>query len=206
MEIIREIGYLIVAYLIGSIPTAVWVGKYFYNTDIRDHGSKNAGATNVLRVLGRKPAIFVFTVDVLKGFIPVYFFPILLNEIPETETYILWQIAIGAWVVIGHIFPIFAQFKGGKGVATLLGITIGIVPLAALICFLFFLLILLSTRIVSLSSILTAFFFCFYIFFIAVTTLVALQIFAVFATILLLFTHRKNIKRIINKEEPKIKF
>ena len=206
MEIIREIVYLIFAYLLGSIPTAVWVGKYFYDTDIRDHGSKNAGATNVLRILGPKPAIFVFSFDVLKGFIPVYFLSFFLHEIPETETYILWQISIGALVVIGHIFPVFAQFKGGKGVATLLGITIGIAPLAAFVCFLFFLIILFSTKIVSLSSILTAFFFCFYIFLIALSPLIALKVFAVISTILLLFTHRKNIKRIINKEEPKIKF
>ena len=196
----------ILAYLLGSIPSAVWIGQRFYGIDIRERGSKNAGATNVLRVLGKKPALLVFVIDVLKSVIPVYFLPFLSVYLQGSEMYVTYQLFLGVMVVIGHIFPVFAQFRGGKGVATLLGVTLGIVPLATSICFLFFVMILLMSKTVSLSSLCTALFFCFYIFFISGTYLISLQLFAIMATILLFITHRKNITRLIHKEEPKIKF
>ena len=196
----------LLSYLIGSICTAVWVSRYFYGVDIRDFGSRNAGATNVLRILGKKPALFVFVVDALKGFLPVHFLPFFFDLTPYTNHYIIVQIGLGFAVVLGHIFPVFEKFRGGKGVATLMGICFGIVPLTTFFCLIFFLLVLKITKIVSLSSMTTALFFCFYIFFIEQTQLIALELFALMSTCLLILTHRQNIQRILRNQENKIKF
>ena len=149
-----EIILIILAYLIGSIPTAVWISKSVFGIDIRDYGSGNAGATNTFRILGSKWGSLVMLVDVTKGiiatslyiFIPYY----LTNELARTN----FMIALGMMAILGHIFPIFANFKGGKGVATLLGMALAIQPMVALICCGVFLITLMSTRFVSLSSML----------------------------------------------------
>ena len=127
------VAIMVAAYLLGSIPSAVWIGKKFYGIDIREHGSKNAGTTNTLRVLGRKAALPVFLIDWLKGLIAVRLTSLMnyndafIPESPQTEDWIMTlRIIATAFVVIGHIFPIFAGFKGGKGVATLLGAGTGI--------------------------------------------------------------------------------
>ena len=145
---------VIFAYLIGSIPTSVWISKYVFNIDIRNYGSGNAGATNTFRVLGSKWGSFVMLVDVSKGIlatslyilIPFY----LSHELARTN----FMIILGLTAVVGHIFPIWAEFKGGKGVATLLGMTIAIQPMVALLCLMVFAFTLIITRFVSLSSML----------------------------------------------------
>ena len=145
---------VIFAYLFGSIPTSVWISKYVFNIDIRNYGSGNAGATNTFRVLGSKWGSFVMLVDVSKGIlatslyilIPFY----LSHELARTN----FMIILGLTAVVGHIFPIWAEFKGGKGVATLLGMTIAIQPMVALLCLMVFAFTLIITRFVSLSSML----------------------------------------------------
>ena len=141
------------AYLLGSIPTALWAGRWFFNlADIREHGSGNAGATNTFRVLGKKAGSGVMAVDVLKGFVatslPVW---LAADQIPESQL-LYWQLACGALAVLGHIYPVFAQFRGGKGVATILGMMLAIAPAAVGVCILVFVAMLLAFRYVSLAS------------------------------------------------------
>ena len=141
------------AYLLGSIPTALWVGRWFFDLpDIREHGSGNAGATNTFRVLGKKAGSFVMSIDVLKGFAAAML-PVWLgaDAIPAGQL-LYWQLACGALAVLGHIYPVFAQFRGGKGVATILGMMLGIAPAAVGVCILVFLAVLFAFRYVSLAS------------------------------------------------------
>ena len=146
---------LLAAYLLGSIPTALWVGRRFFNlADIREHGSGNAGATNTFRVLGPKAGSFVLLVDALKGFVAAFFLPQWLVAqgaiAPEHELY--YRLLCGALAVVGHIYPVFAQFRGGKGVATILGMMLGVAPATVGVCILVFILMLLLFRFVSLAS------------------------------------------------------
>ena len=150
----NEILLIVLAYLIGSIPTSIWVSRKFFNIDIRDYGSGNAGATNTFRVLGPKWGSFVMMVDVLKGVVATSLYILLpyylMNEWDRTN----FMIGLGLASVLGHIFPIWANFKGGKGVATLLGMAVAIQPVVAICCIGVFLIVLYLTRFVSLSSIL----------------------------------------------------
>ena len=146
---------LLAAYLLGSIPTALWVGRWFFQlADIREHGSGNAGATNTFRVLGKKAGSFVLLVDAFKGFVAAYFLPNwLLNEqaiAPEHLFY--YRLACGVLAIIGHVYPVLAQFRGGKGVATILGMMLAIAPITVGAALLVFLAVLSATRYVSLSS------------------------------------------------------
>ncbi len=194
----------VVAYLLGSIPTSVWVGKYFFKTDVREHGSGNAGATNTLRVLGYKTAIPVLLFDIFKGFIAVYIFYWIVptSFLPDKRTYL--AIAVGLLAVLGHIYSVFLRFGGGKGVATFAGVGLALTPLALLICLFVFLAILLTTRYVSLSSMLTAISY-------PITNAllykdVALVVVGVITAIAIVLTHTKNIGRLLRKEESKIQF
>ena len=186
--------FIILAYLLGSIPSGLIVGKVFYQTDIREHGSGNLGGTNTFRVLGKKAGIAVTISDVLKGTlsiaIPFYFSPIEVN-----------LLIIGVFSVIGHMYPIFAGFKGGKAVATSGGLVLGLSPLLFFIILASFFVLLYFTKYVSLSSIVTSF--------IAVITALVMSRFdlLILTAVLLAFIvyrHIPNIKRIINKTEPKI--
>ena len=146
---------LLVAYLLGSIPTALWVGRRFFHLpDIREHGSGNAGATNTFRVLGPKAGSAVLLVDALKGFVAAYVLPQLLVAhgaiAPEHELY--FKLACGVLAVVGHIYPVFAQFRGGKGVATILGMMLGVAPAPVAVCLGVFIVMLLLFRYVSLAS------------------------------------------------------
>ena len=146
---------LLAAYLLGSIPTALWVGRSFFQlADIREHGSGNAGATNTFRVLGKKAGSFVLLVDAFKGFAAAYFLPHWLVAYDATlMPYLVFiQLACGVVAVLGHIYPVFAQFRGGKGVATILGMMLGVAPVTVGVCILVFLLMLSIWRYVSLSS------------------------------------------------------
>ena len=124
---VLELILILTAYLIGSLPFAVWVGKLFYGIDVREFGSGNAGATNVFRVLGKKAGIPVLLLDVVKGIVAVALAHF-SDFTSHTTPLINYQIAIGIAAVIGHIFPLFAGFRGGKGVATLLGVAMAIQP------------------------------------------------------------------------------
>lgn len=152
----NELLLIVLAYLIGSIPSSVWVSQYFFDIDIREYGSGNAGATNTYRVLGPKWGTIVMIADMLKGIAAVKL-GLLLPGYFDNETQLqTLQIGLGLAAVVGHIFPIWADFRGGKGVATLFGIVLGISPWTALSCVGIFLLVLYLTRFVSLSSILAS--------------------------------------------------
>jgi len=199
-----EIILIILAYIIGSIPTAVWVSKSVFGIDIRDYGSGNAGATNSFRVLGSKWGSFVMLVDVTKGvlatslyiLIPFY----LTNELARTN----FMIALGMAAVLGHILPIFANFRGGKGVATLLGMALAIQPMVALLCLVVFLITLLSTRFVSLSSMLAGVAFMVLILFIFNEKETIYRLFAIIVAMMVVVTHQKNISRLFKGTENKV--
>lgn len=200
----REVVLIILAYLIGSIPTSVWVSKAFFKIDIRDYGSGNAGATNTYRVLGKKWGTFVMIIDVLKGFLATslyIFLPFYMNS--EWDRVNL-MIGLGMSSILGHIFPIFADFRGGKGVATLFGMIIAIQPLVALCCVGVFLLVLYLTRFVSLSSILAGIAFAIFILYIFNEAETLYRIFAIAVALLVVLTHQKNIGRILKGKESKV--
>lgn len=196
----------LVAYLLGSIPSAVWIGKTMYGVDVREHGSKNAGATNTFRVLGKKPGILVLTIDILKGFLAT-FLPVLfqLFLVDQTEDHIIQLQIVGAiGAVIGHVFPVFASFNGGKGVATSLGVIIGIHPPAAGICLLLFMLIFILSNYVSLGAISAAIAFPLVLRFIFNVQSIWLIVFSVILSLAVILAHRKNIKRLLSGTENKM--
>ncbi|MFT5513227.1 MAG: glycerol-3-phosphate acyltransferase PlsY [Bacteroidia bacterium] len=191
------------AYLLGSIPSAVLVGKAFYGLDVREHGSKSAGATNTFRVLGKSAGMFVLLLDVFKGATAanlVYF----SSTLTDSEYVTGYKIGLGVLAVVGHLYPIFAKFKGGKGIASLLGLVIALDPLLALGCFVIFLIILIITNMVSAGSILATLSFGIMTYIRYDVSEPILQIFGIFAVILVLYTHRSNIKRIWLGEEKKM--
>lgn len=202
--ILSVIGLAILAYLLGSIPSAVWVGKALHDVDVREHGSGNAGATNTFRVLGKKAGIIVMAMDILKGLAAASLILFLGPKVEkESFQYVNLQLLFGFLAVIGHLFPIFAQFRGGKGIATLFGMILAIHYPAALLCLGFFLLVLYTTRYVSLGSILAAISFpvgLVYIFHEKTPLFVA---FAISAALLVVLTHQKNIKKLVQGTENK---
>ena len=196
--------YIIIAYLLGSIPTAVWLGKIKYNIDVREHGSKNAGATNTFRVLGKKPGTVVLLIDIVKGVLAVTL-PFFFDFAPwKSDALIQLQLITGVVAVIGHIFPLFASFNGGKGVATSLGIVIGIHPPAALFCVGLFLVVFIFSSFVSLGAIIAALAFPIVLFFIFENTNLFLTIFSLVLSLAVVLSHHKNIKRMLNGEENKM--
>lgn len=200
----NEVILILLAYLIGSVPTAVWISKYFFKIDIRDYGSGNAGATNTFRVLGSKWGTFVMLVDVLKGIIATSLYILLPYYLTDEWDRTNFMIGLGLAAVLGHIFPIWAGFRGGKGVATLLGMAVAIQPLVALCCVGVFLIVLYLTRFVSLSSILAGVSFMVFILFIFNEKETLYRIFAVLVALMVILTHQKNIGRILKGTESKI--
>lgn len=197
---------IIIAYLLGSIPSALWIGKKYYGIDIREYGSKNAGTTNVLRILGRRAALPVFALDFLKGFVAVTIIEILKYDDNVNDTWLINLKIVAVFAaVLGHIFPIFAGFKGGKGVATLVGAVTGINPPIILLCFGVWFLVLMMTHFVSLASMIAG--VCFPIFVLISpkgNTSTPFIIFSFAIAILLIYTHRKNIERLKAGTESKI--
>jgi glycerol-3-phosphate acyltransferase PlsY len=201
-----ELILLICAYLIGSFATAVWVSKGVFGIDIREHGSGNAGATNTFRVLGAKAGSFVFAIDMMKGvfacklalLLPTYTDPENLTQLVN------FQIGLGLAAVLGHIFPIFAGFRGGKGIATLFGMVLAIQPLVAICCVAVFVCILFLTRYVSLSSIIASIAFPVLILFIFREQEVFYRIFAIAVALMVVLTHQKNIARLLTGNESKV--
>ncbi|MBN2668473.1 MAG: glycerol-3-phosphate 1-O-acyltransferase PlsY [Bacteroidales bacterium] len=206
MYIIIISALVILSYLIGSIPTAVWVGRVFYGIDIREHGSGNAGATNTFRVLGIKAGIPVLLFDIFKGWLAVQF-AVLADQqewlLLSNDQLINLKLGLGVAALFGHIFPVYVGFRGGKGVATLLGMIIAVHPLSALIAIVIFLITLILTKYVSLSSMIGGFSFPILIVVVYHTTTISLVIFSMVIAILLLFTHQKNIERLLSREESK---
>ena len=200
----NELLVIVLAYLIGSIPTAVWVSKYFFDIDIRDYGSGNAGATNTYRVLGSRWGTLVMIVDMLKAIVAVKL-AFLLPDAYEYELYLInMQIGLGLAAVLGHVFPIWANFRGGKGVASLFGMVLGIQPNVALCCVGIFILVLYLTRWVSLSSILASVSFPIFILIIFNEPEHLYRVFAVIVALMVLFTHQKNIGRLLKGNESKV--
>jgi acyl phosphate:glycerol-3-phosphate acyltransferase len=196
---------LLVAYLVGSIPSAVWVGKTFYGIDVREYGSGNAGATNTFRVLGRKPGIAVLIMDVLKGFAAVKVAFIMGDYDSQSPEFIDFELALAVCGLLGHIFPVYVGFRGGKGVATMLGILIGIHPQAAVICALVFIVTLIITGYVSMSSMMSGITFPIVIM-VFYSTNSSINIFSLAVAILILVTHQRNIERILRGEESRVKW
>ena len=206
MELFIIFAFLVAAYLLGAIPTAVWVGQAYYGIDVRQHGSGNAGATNTFRVLGKKPGAFVMLVDILKGWAATSLANFLVMlEVISPEKLVLFKIIMGILAVIGHIFPVYVGFKGGKGVATLMGMVLAIQPVAALICLGIFMVVLLVFKYVSLGSMLAA---------VAFPLLLLLPrfhpdeplliVFGFILSLLVILTHKKNIGRLLQGQESKI--
>lgn len=200
----NELLLIVLAYLIGSIPTSVWVSQYFFDFDIRDYGSGNAGATNIYRVLGPKWGTVVMITDMLKGIAAVKL-ALLLPQYADSETRFLnLQIILGLGAVVGHVFPIWADFRGGKGVATLFGLVLGISPLTALCCSGVFLLVLYVTRFVSLSSIFASIAFPVFILVIFNVENPIYRVFAIAVALMVILTHQKNIGRLLKGSESKV--
>jgi len=204
MIILNILLAIIAAYLLGSVPTAVWIGKTFHKIDVREHGSGNAGATNVIRVLGWYTGIPVLLLDVAKGWTAAMLPQFLGLAEPGTATLTNLQIVTGLFAITGHIFPVFAGFRGGKGVATIFGVLLAIQPLLTVSCFGVFLIVLLITGYVSLSSISAGLAFPVLLLFLFDTPSLIFKIFSLLVAIALLVTHRKNISRLIKGEELKL--
>jgi glycerol-3-phosphate acyltransferase PlsY len=200
----KEVLFIFIAYLIGSIPTAVWISRHFFGVDIRDYGSGNAGATNTFRVLGSKWGSIVMSVDVLKGVVATSLYIVIPfyvhNEWDRTNL----MVGLGLAAVVGHIFPLWADFRGGKGVATLFGMILAIQPIVAVYCVGVFLLCLYLTRFVSLSSILASIAFAVLILFIFNEKEPLYRAFAIAVALLVILTHQKNISRMLRGSESKI--
>jgi glycerol-3-phosphate acyltransferase PlsY len=198
-----DILLVVLAYLIGSISSAVLVSKRFYGIDIREHGSGNAGATNTFRILGKNAGIIVMVADMLKGFLAVKL-SLVSSYTWTSEPFVNLQVMLGIAAVLGHIFPIFAGFRGGKGIATLFGMILGIQPLVAVSLVGVFMLMLLATRYVSLSSISASIAFPLLILFIFREPELSYKIFAIGTAALVVLTHHKNITRLITGSESKV--
>ena len=206
------LSMLVLAYLLGSIPSAVWIGKKYYGVDIREHGSKNAGTTNMLRVLGKRAAIPVFVLDFFKGFAAVSLMGLMRYDPEITATWLINLKILAVFVaVLGHIFPVFADFKGGKGVATLVGAITGIYPQIILLCFAVWALVFIFSHYVSLASMTAG---CSFPLFVIIYSSsewsrshdvsFTFIVFSFVVAALLIWSHRKNIERLKAGTESKI--
>lgn len=201
--------YMVVSYLIGSIPTAIWYGRIFHQTDIRQHGSGNAGATNTIRTFGKKAGIIVLIIDIAKGSMGVLL-PHIITSITghEAQYRFSWlfnsELAFGLAAALGHIYPIYEKFKGGKGVATLFGVLLALSPLVALIVIVLFATIFIFTKRVSVGSIIGGIAFAVAYILLTKPMFIGDLILAAVYPLLIIYTHRSNIKRLIEGTEPKL--
>jgi acyl phosphate:glycerol-3-phosphate acyltransferase len=204
MNILHLIISIVIAYLLGSIPSAVWIGKRFHNIDVREHGSGNAGTTNTIRVLGWATGIPVLIIDIVKGWLasmlPVFF------HLADHGSALLTnlQLITGIISIIGHIFPVFAGFRGGKGVATVFGVFLALQPVLTFCVIGVFLFVFLTTGIVSISSMCAGISFPLFLLLIFDTPSTLFKIFSVIVGLALLVTHRTNIVRLWRGEETKL--
>ncbi|MEI7584394.1 glycerol-3-phosphate 1-O-acyltransferase PlsY [Runella sp.] len=196
----------VTAYLLGSIPSAIWYGEAYFGIDVRKFGSGNSGATNTFRVLGKRAGTIVLLIDVLKGWTATKLASILffLGAIDSSQI-LTFKLLLGTAAILGHLYPIFVNFKGGKGVATSLGMILAIDPQVASVCIAIFVLVFLASHYVSLSSMVAAF---------AFPMILVLGIFGKASTLLIVFgfllfaivvlTHQKNIVRLLNGNESRV--
>lgn len=196
----------IVAYLLGSVSSSVWIGRIFYNIDVRQKGSGNAGATNTIRVLGLKAGIIVLLIDAFKAWAAVKLAPFFAIPGISADGLINYGIILGVLAVVGHVFPLYTGFKGGEGVASLVGMIIALLPYAFLAILAWFVLVFIIFRFVSLASITSAILFPFLVIFIFKETSVSLMVLATLIAIFVPLTHHKNIKRLMKGEELKMSF
>lgn len=204
---IYSISALIAAYLFGSIPTAVWIGQAFYGIDVREYGSGNAGATNTFRVLGKKAGIAVMILDIFKGYTATnlaYLIGLSVTGPHSSVQFANYQLALGITAVMGHLFPVFAGFRGGKGIATLFGMILAVHFPAAMLCVLVFVTVLLISKYVSLSSILSGFTFPLSIIFVFQSPIRSVVLYGMCICVLILVTHQKNIERLLKGKESKV--
>lgn len=202
METTIIISLLVSAYLVGSVPTAVWWGKRFYGIDVREFGSGNAGATNTFRVLGKRAGIPVLTIDIIKGilatalaFVSPYAF--------DSNQFVNLELGLGIAALVGHIFPVFAGFRGGKGVATILGVVICLTPFTSLLVLFVFLSVLIVSKYVSLSSMIAGISFPLILNLVLKNDNATLMTFSIFVSVMLIVTHKKNITRLWKRQESK---
>jgi glycerol-3-phosphate acyltransferase PlsY len=205
MQFLAILFWGVIAYVIGSIPSSVWIGKSYFGKDVRDYGSGNAGATNTFRVLGTQAGIIVLLLDIFKGVTAASLILYIPSISHGTDQYVNLQLLFGILAVVGHIFPVFENFNGGKGIATLFGMLIGIHYLLAVACVALFIVVLLLTRYVSLSSILATISFPIFTIYIFHRDEPLLIAFGVAAALMVVITHKKNIIRLMNGEESKAK-
>ncbi len=195
---IKLIMFLVVAYIVGSIPTGVVIGKKFKGIDIREHGSKNTGATNAYRVLGKQYGIIVLLADAFKGWLPVFLASLFAIS--------GWQlILVGVLTIVGHTLSPFLKFKGGKGVATSLGVFLFLVPHIVLILVAVFLVVALTTKYVSLASVSAAGLFPILVLFMQTgkDRDWAMFGFSLIIGLFVIFKHRTNIERLLKGNENK---
>lgn len=206
MEYLYIILTLITAYLLGSIPPAVWIGRFLYDIDVREYGSGNSGATNTFRILGKRPGIMVLLIDILKGFFAGYLIIFLKDFVNiQPENIIYFKLLLGIAAVAGHVFPVFAGFRGGKGVATLLGVAFAIHLEASLVCMGVFLMVMFISKYISLSSIMATLTFpLLFLFPHFKTGSPVLIIFGLIISTIVILTHQKNIHRLLKGEERKV--
>lgn len=200
----NELLLIVFAYMIGSVPTALWISKAFFGIDIREYGSGNSGATNTFRILGSQWGTIVMVIDILKGLLATSLYILLPYYLTDEWDRTNLMIGLGLAAVLGHIFPIWAGFRGGKGVATLLGMAVAIQPVVAICCIGVFLFVLYLTRFVSLSSMLAGISFMIFILFIFNERETLYRIFAVLVALMVVLTHQKNIGRILKGTESKV--
>lgn len=206
MHLITVILFSLVAYILGSVPTSVWLGKYYFKIDLRKHGSGNPGATNTFRVLGKRAGTIVLLGDILKGAIATTLAVVLLRfDFIHTGELMRFKLLFGVLAVVGHVFSVFLNFRGGKGVAALLGMTLAVAPEGAVISIAVFLAVLIVSKYVSLGSMIGALAFP-----ITLIILPALRpddpiliVYGILLTVVILWTHRTNIKRMFKGEENK---
>lgn len=204
---IYSVSALLLAYLFGSIPTAVWIGQAFYRIDVREYGSGNAGATNTFRVLGKKAGIAVMVLDIFKGYTATnlaYLIGLSVTGPQNSIQFVNYQLALGIGAVMGHLFPVLAGFRGGKGIATLFGMILAVQSQAAMLCVLTFIIVLMISKYVSLSSILAGFSFPLSIIFIFQSPIRSVVLYGMCICVLILVTHQKNIERLIKGKESKV--
>lgn len=202
--LIEALIFITEGYLLGSIPSAVWIGIYLFGKDVRNYGSKNAGATNTFRVLGKQAGTLVLLADILKGYlaysIPFWFeagfqYPGGRFDLP---------MVCGLAAVAGHLYPVFAGFKGGKGVATALGIMLAAAPLTSLMAASIFLIIWLTWNYISLASMTSALSFPLFLFLFFEPEGYALPIASILLPLLIVYSHRSNIRKLLKGEESKM--
>lgn len=198
------LGAMVVSYLCGSVPTSVWWGRAFFGVDVRQHGSRNAGATNTFRVLGPRAGVPVLLIDMLKGFLPVRVLA-WWSGLEHTSADLAWlRVGMALAAVLGHLYPVFAGFRGGKGVATSFGTILAMHRGAALICLGVFLLVYGATRYVSLGSICAAIAFPLAVILIDADDHHVLRGFSLVICALVIWTHRTNIGRLLRGQESRM--